>query len=89
METGVGNINIKDLLEYHKSHGKIGTMTGVHPSSRFGEFTIKDKQVLEFNEKPQIKEGYIKWRLLRVQKRIFNYLNDEDTCILEKSPWRI
>jgi glucose-1-phosphate cytidylyltransferase len=83
---GVGNINIKDLLEYHKSHGKIGTMTGVHPSSRFGEFTIKDKQVLEFNEKPQIKEGYINGGYFVFKKEFFNYLNDEDNCILEKEP---
>jgi len=46
---GVGNINIKALLEFHKSHRKIGTVTGVHPASRFGELAIEGNRVMEFN----------------------------------------
>lgn len=83
---GLCNININNLLKYHKSHGKIGTMTGVHPSSRFGEFTIKDKQVLEFNEKPQTKEGYINGGYFVFEKDFFKYLSEDDNCILEKEP---
>jgi glucose-1-phosphate cytidylyltransferase len=83
---GVANINIKDLVEYHRSHGKIGTMTGVHPSSRFGEFTIEGNRITQFNEKPQIKEGLINGGYFVFKKEFFDYLNDDEDCILEKEP---
>jgi len=83
---GVCNVDIKKLFEYHKSHGKIGTMTGVHPSSRFGEFSTRDNQVLEFNEKPQTKEGLINGGYFVFNREFFNYLSEDDNCILEKEP---
>ena len=83
---GVANINIKDLVEYHKSHGKIGTMTGVHPSSRFGELVIKDDKIVLFNEKPQVKEGLINGGFFVFNKKIFKYLKEDDNCYLEKEP---
>ena len=52
-------ININNLIKFHKTHGRIATMTGVHPSSRFGEFTMNGDQILNYNEKPQTKEGLI------------------------------
>lgn len=83
---GVGNINIKELLEFHKSHGKIGTVTGVHPSSRFGELVMKEKQVASFTEKPQIKEGFINGGFFVFNKEFFNYLGESDNCYLEGEP---
>lgn len=83
---GVGNINIKDLVNYHKSHGRIGTMTGVHPSSRFGEVAIKDNRVLQFNEKPQTIGGLINGGYFVFNKGFFKYLNENEDCILEKDP---
>lgn len=83
---GVCNVNVRDLFEYHKSHGKIGTMTGVHPSSRFGEFSARDNQVQEFNEKPQTKGGLINGGYFVFNKDFFNYLFDGDDCILEREP---
>ena len=85
---GVANINIEDLLKYHKSHGKIGTMTGVHPSSRFGELVIKNKQIIEFTEKPQIGEGLINGGFFVFNKNFFNQLKEDDNCILEQEPLR-
>ena len=82
----VANINIKNLLEFHKSHGKIGTITGVHPSSRFGELVIKDRQVVQFTEKPQIKEGFINGGFFVFNKKFFNYLKGDDNCYLEREP---
>jgi len=82
----VANINIKNLLEFHKSHGKIGTITGVHPSSRFGELVIKGRQVMQFTEKPQIKEGFINGGFFVFNKKFFNYLKDNDNCYLEREP---
>lgn len=83
---GVGDIDIAKLLRYHKRHNKIGTITGVHPSSRFGELIIKDGRVKEFNEKPQIKEGFISGGFFVFNRKFFNYLTKDDNCYLEYEP---
>ncbi|GAH16022.1 unnamed protein product [marine sediment metagenome] len=56
---GVANINIKELVDFHQSHGKLATLTGVFPLSRFGELIIKGKQVSSFREKPQSSGGFM------------------------------
>lgn len=83
---GVANVNIKELVRFHKSHGKIGTMTGVHPSSRFGELVIKDNRVIKFHEKPQVSEGLINGGFFMFNKTFFSYLREDDNCYLEKEP---
>lgn len=83
---GVGNINIRDLLEYHRKNKKIATVTGVHPPSRFGELLFKGKNVLEFHEKPQVSQGFINGGFFVFQKEFFNYLEDIDNCFLEGKP---
>ena len=50
---GIGNINIESLLEFHKSHGKLATLTAVRPPSRFGEINLTGNQVVDFKEKPK------------------------------------
>lgn len=83
---GVANINIKKLLNFHNTHGKISTMTGVHPSSRFGEFTVKDNQILKFHEKPQTTEGLINGGYFVFNTEFFDYLTDDENCTLENEP---
>ena len=83
---GLSNVNIKNLLEYHKSHGKIGTVTGVHPSSRFGELVLKENQVELFSEKPQTIKGLINGGFFVFNRSFFDYLEDDDNCTLEKKP---
>ena len=83
---GLSNVNIKDLLEYHKSHGKIGTMTGVHPPSRFGELVLKENRVELFSEKPQTMKGLVNGGFFVFNKSFFDYLDDDEGCILEKKP---
>ena len=83
---GVSDINIKKLVNFHKTHGKIVTMTGVHPSSRFGEFTLNGSQVLNYNEKPQTKEGLINGGFFVFNKEFFDYLSYDEDCILERKP---
>ncbi len=83
---GVGNINIKKLLEHHLSCKKIGTVTGVHPSSRFGELVIEEKDIIEFSEKPQVKEGFINGGFFVFNRKFFSYLKDDDNCYLEGEP---
>jgi glucose-1-phosphate cytidylyltransferase len=80
---GVGDINIKKLVDFHQSNGKIATVTGVSPPSAFGQIHAKDSTVIEFNEKPQIKEGIINGGFLIFNRKIFDYLNEDETCDLE------
>src|SRR3989338_5157845 len=56
---GVADIDLKKLLAFHVRHGKLGTVTAVHPASRFGELAIADGLVKVFQEKPQVHEGWI------------------------------
>lgn len=83
---GVANINIQDLLRYHKSHGKIGTLTGVHPPSRFGELVLNENRVELFSEKPQTMKGLINGGFFVFNNTFFDYLDNDDGCILEKKP---
>lgn len=83
---GLSNMNIKELLEFHRSQGKIGTVTGVHPSSRFGELVIENERVVDFLEKPQVQNGLVNGGFFVFDRRFFGYLPDDDSCVLEKEP---
>ena len=84
---GVGDIDFARLIEFHKSHGKILTVTGVHPPGRFGEMEItNDGEVTEFNEKSQVARGWISGGFLVVNKRIFNYLSSDADQMIEDQP---
>jgi glucose-1-phosphate cytidylyltransferase len=83
---GVTDIDIKKLLEFHKAEKRIGTVSGVHPSSRFGELICDKGKVVEFNEKPQTTSGYINGGFFIFNKDFFNYLDVKDECSLEKEP---
>lgn len=81
---GVADININELIEFHHTHGKIATVTGVSPTARFGELSIKDDQVISFQEKPETSEsGHISGGFFVFNKKIFNYLSDAEDCDLE------
>jgi glucose-1-phosphate cytidylyltransferase len=82
---GLCDVNIAKLLEFHKSHKKIATVTAVRPPARFGALEIKDNKVIDFHEKPQVGEGWINGGFFIFNKEIFNYLKDEST-VLEKEP---
>lgn len=84
---GLCNININNLLDFHKKHGKIATVTGVHPPSRFGELNIENNCVKSFNEKPQLHSGgLISGGYFVFNKIFFDYLSPHDSCILEREP---
>jgi len=83
---GLANMNIKELLEFHRSQGKIGTVTGVHPSSRFGELVIENERVVDFLEKPQVQNGLVNGGFFVFDRRFFGYLPDDDSCVLEREP---
>lgn len=83
---GVSDVDIKRLLAYHKQHKKIGTVTGVTPPSRYGELMISGDHVLAFSEKPNEVKDSINGGYFVFNRRIFNYLSNDDNCILEKGP---
>ena len=83
---GLANINIKNLLTFHLRHGKIGTVTGVPPLSRFGELDIKNNQVIRFGEKPPVSNTYINGGFFVFNSSFFKYLKTNDECILEREP---
>ncbi len=83
---GVSDIDICKLIEFHKSHGKIATLTAVRPPARFGSIITKENgEIIEFQEKPQIGEGWINGGFFVFNYEIFNYLSDDST-ILERYP---
>ena len=87
MVDGVGNIDIKKLLDYHMSHRKILTISGVKPPGRFGELVNDSSgKVIEFNEKPQSAAGLISGGFMVCRKEIFDYLNDSEDLMFEKGP---
>jgi len=83
---GVANINVNELLKYHAGHGKVGTVTGVFPPSRYGELVICNDKVLSFDEKPDHKMNTINGGYFVFKKEVFNYLSHDDDCILERKP---
>ena len=84
---GVADVNIKDLLEFHKSHGKIATVTAVHPPSRFGLLEIDGGKVKRFKKHLATKEGWIDGGFFVFNKDLFKYLEDiEDGDMLEGKP---
>jgi glucose-1-phosphate cytidylyltransferase len=81
---GVANIDINHLIEYHQSHGKIATVTGVNALARFGELQVRDDQVTSFQEKPQTSDGgLISGGFFVFDRRIFDYLSPDEDCDLE------
>ena len=83
---GVADVNLLDLLDFHHQHGKIGTVTGVRPPSRFGELFAKGEQVVAFEEKSQSYEGLVSGGFFVFNKGIFEYLQDDDNYVFEQKP---
>lgn len=82
---GLGNVNICALAEFHRTHGKLGTVTAVRPPARFGNLTLQGSAVCEFAEKPQTDEGWINGGFFVFNPGIFDYLESDET-VLEKDP---
>lgn len=83
---GVTDLNISELVSFHRAHGRIGTLTGVSPPSLYGELKIRDSQVLAFAEKPQLDGSSINGGYFVFNRKFFEYLSSDDGCILEREP---
>jgi len=77
---GVSNVNLRELLEFHKSHGKLATVTAVRPPARFGHMTFDGDRVREFSEKPQASEGWINGAFFVLEPGIFDYIEGDSTA---------
>lgn len=82
---GVGNVNIEELLQFHKSHGKYATLTAVQPSGRFGVLELTGNQVIRFEEKPKGDGAWINGGFFVLEPQIFDYIEGDET-VWEKEP---
>jgi len=82
---GVANINIDELIEFHKSHGKLITLTAVKPAARFGDLEFDGDRISSFQEKPQMHEGWVNGGFFVCEPKIFDFIND-DNEMFEREP---
>lgn len=84
---GVTDLDFNRVVEFHRSHGKLATVTAVHPPARFGELAIgAGGLVTEFNEKPQASSGWISGGFFVFSRPFLDYLNDDPKLVLEVQP---
>ena len=82
---GLSNVDLNQLITFHKSHGKMITVTAVHPGARFGELEMKEEQVISFQEKPQTGQGWINGGYFVIEPEFFELIEGDQT-ILESEP---
>ncbi|OGW52736.1 MAG: glucose-1-phosphate cytidylyltransferase [Nitrospirae bacterium RBG_13_43_8] len=82
---GVADINISELTAFHKSHGKLVTVTTVRSPARFGRIAFTGNQITEFYEKPQAAEGWINGGFFMLSPRTIDYIENDET-IWERGP---
>jgi glucose-1-phosphate cytidylyltransferase len=82
---GVADIDIPQVVSFHRSHGKLATVTAVHPPARFGGLVLRGNQVVEFSEKNQAQEGWINGGFFVLEPEVLQYIADEKT-MWEKEP---
>jgi glucose-1-phosphate cytidylyltransferase len=75
---GVADIDISKLIAFHKAHGKLATVTAVHPPARFGGLVLEGDKVVEFSEKNQTREGWINGGFFVLEPEVFQYISDEN-----------
>ena len=83
---GVSNINMKDLLDFHNSHNRYVTVTGVRPPSMFGEIIENNGEVTLFEEKPQTSKGLINGGFMVFDREMLDYLSSDEDCDFEFGP---
>jgi len=80
---GVADIDMGALLSFHKGHGKLATVTGINPASRFGELKVRGDQVGAFSEKPKNGNGLVNGGFFVFNRAVFDYLSEDDSCDFE------
>ncbi len=82
---GVSNVDIPRLLDFHHAHGKLATLTAVRPPARFGQMAFDGDRVTQFEEKPQLGEGWINGGFFVLEPRIAGYI-EGDATLWEREP---
>jgi glucose-1-phosphate cytidylyltransferase len=82
---GVADIDLDALLRFHRSHGKLATLTAVRPPARFGHLELDGNSVGEFSEKPQTAEGWINGAFFVLEPGVFDYIEGDDVSF-ERGP---
>jgi glucose-1-phosphate cytidylyltransferase len=85
---GVADIDLDKLLSFHRSHGKMITVSAVRPAARFGELEIIDSRVSSFQEKPQMHDGWINGGYFIVEPSFFDFIEGDET-LLEREPMEV
>ncbi len=83
---GVTDADLAAELEFHLAQGRIGTVLGVNPPSRFGELKLDHDEVVEFAEKPEFADNWINGGYFFFRRDILRYLNADEGCVLEREP---
>ncbi|MHC5065730.1 MAG: sugar phosphate nucleotidyltransferase, partial [Planctomycetota bacterium] len=83
---GLTDVDLAKEFSFHEAHGRIGTVMGVNPPSRFGEFKLEDDRVVEFEEKPSFDDRWINGGFFFFRKGFTSYLSADESCILERAP---
>ncbi len=84
----VGKVDIDKLIAYHYEKARVATVTGVHPTSRYGELHLANGLATEFNEKPTVADGFVSGGFFVFERKVFDYLSDEPSLLLEIEPLR-
>jgi glucose-1-phosphate cytidylyltransferase len=83
---GLTDVDLAAEFNFHLGHDEIGTVLGINPPSRFGEFKLDGSKVVEFNEKPEFKQNWINGGYFFFRREFLKYLQDDSTCVLEREP---
>jgi glucose-1-phosphate cytidylyltransferase len=83
---GLSDVDIPALLEFHRGHGKLVTVTGVRPPGRFGELVLEGQAVSRFDEKPLDAGRYINGGFFVFERAALDFVSDDDGCTLEREP---
>lgn len=76
---GVADVNLQELLDFHRSHGKYATLTAVRPPARYGYMNFDGDMVTQFDEKPQIGSGWINGAFFVLEPEVFDYIEGDET----------
>ncbi len=76
---GLSTVDLRALLDFHRAHGKLATVTAVRPPARFGRIDLEGDSVKHFAEKPQMDQGWINGAFFVLEPGVFDYINGDDT----------
>lgn len=83
---GLTDVNLAEEYRFHRAEGRVGTVLGINPPSRFGELKVQGAQVAEFAEKPEFVDNWINGGYFFFRRDFLPYLSSEESCVLERTP---